>query len=406
MKPSVLSSVCFFVLATHGFGFCQSSVQAQHTAQFRFDFSDIADDQFENHQSVPGFELNLDAIRLVQFNLDEDAVWMTERQKLHAKAMGMKYLDITDAPSNFGRLFEKQHFSYPPPNSSLVKPIFPLLSIEEMKTNLKYFSSFRTRYYNSESGRASSEWLLQKIRNYTAELATPEQKAIISVEPFHHGWKQASVIIRIAPKGSTSDPITVLGAHCDSINKKNPYLPAPGADDDGSGTVTILEAYRALLKSKYTPTTPLEFHFYSAEEGGGLGSQEIVAAYEAEGKEIKGMQQYDMTAWVASGSKEVVNIITTGVDTELTEFLTLLVGRYLDIPWVKEQQAKGTGSDHLLWTRAGYQACHAFEGLAVNANNENIHTRQDRIDASHEFSFSHMRQFAKLAVAFAVELSS
>lgn len=43
---------------------------------------------------LQGFELNLDDIRLVQFSLDEDAIWITERQKLHAKAMGKKYLDM------------------------------------------------------------------------------------------------------------------------------------------------------------------------------------------------------------------------------------------------------------------------------------------------------------------------
>jgi Zn-dependent M28 family amino/carboxypeptidase len=31
-----------------------------------------------------------------------------------------------------------------------------------------------------------------------------------------------------------------------------PFLPAPGADDDGSGTVTILESYRALLAANFT----------------------------------------------------------------------------------------------------------------------------------------------------------
>ncbi|KAJ7468009.1 peptidase [Mycena latifolia] len=399
----LLSSACFLCflgLAAHG-----TAQFLEHT-QFRFE-SDVLENQFENHYNEPGFDLNLDAMRLVRFSLDSEAVWMTERQKLHAKAMGMKYMDITDAPSNFGQLFTKKHFSYPPPNSTLVENILPLLSVSEMKTILEYFSSFPTRYYNSDTGKASSEWLVQKIRNYTAELATAEQKALISVEPFHHNWKQASVIIRMSPRNASagSQEITVLGAHCDSINTENPYLPAPGADDDGSGTVTLLEAYRALLRAEYIPKSPLEFHFYSAEEGGGLGSQDIVASYEAEGKEIKGMQQYDMTAWVASGSDEVVNIITSGVDAELTEFLTLLVDRYLDIPWVKERQAKGVGSDHLLWTVAGYQACHAFEGLNVNANNRNIHTHLDRVDISHEFSYSHMHQFAKLAVAFAVELS-
>lgn len=75
----------------------------------------------------------------------------------------------------------------------------------------------------------------------------------------------------------------MVGAHCDSINLANPFLPAPGADDDGSGTVTILEAFRGtsalnplnrysihsllgILISGYIPTSPLEFHFYAGEE--------------------------------------------------------------------------------------------------------------------------------------------
>lgn len=38
-----------------------------------------------------------------------------------------------------------------------------------------------------------------------------------------------------------------------------------GADDDGSGSVTILESYRALLASDFRPVRPVEFHWYSAE---------------------------------------------------------------------------------------------------------------------------------------------
>jgi leucyl aminopeptidase len=43
-----------------------------------------------------GFDLNLDALRLVQFSLEEEPVWMTERDKLVAKAMGKGYLDMWD----------------------------------------------------------------------------------------------------------------------------------------------------------------------------------------------------------------------------------------------------------------------------------------------------------------------
>ena len=38
-----------------------------------------------------------------------------------------------------------------------------------------------------------------------------------------------------------------------------------GADDDGSGTATILEAYRALLKYDSRPNRTVEFYWCSAE---------------------------------------------------------------------------------------------------------------------------------------------
>jgi len=37
---------------------------------------------------------------------------------------------------------------------------------------------------------------------------------------------------------------------------------APGADDDGSGSVNLLEAFRVLVTSGFKPTTPVEFHWY------------------------------------------------------------------------------------------------------------------------------------------------
>lgn len=37
--------------------------------------------------------------------------------------------------------------------------------------------------------------------------------------------------------------------------------------DDGSGSVTILESYRALVAADYHPVRTIEFHWYSAEVG-------------------------------------------------------------------------------------------------------------------------------------------
>jgi hypothetical protein len=41
-----------------------------------------------------GFDLDLSAMRLVQFGEDEPAEWMTERQKIIEKAKGRKFMDM------------------------------------------------------------------------------------------------------------------------------------------------------------------------------------------------------------------------------------------------------------------------------------------------------------------------
>lgn len=62
--------------------------------------------------------------------------------------------------------------------------------------------------------------------------------------------------------------------------------------------MTILEAFRAIVSDeglweKGLENT-LEFHWYSAEEGGLLGSQDIFSRYEKEKREVVAMLQQDM----------------------------------------------------------------------------------------------------------------
>jgi leucyl aminopeptidase len=66
-------------------------------------------------------------------------------------------------------------------------------------------------------------------------------------------------------------------------------------DDDGSGTTTTLEVFRVLASSpSFKPQRPVEFHWYSAEELGLLGSQDIAAAYKKQGRTVYAMLQNDM----------------------------------------------------------------------------------------------------------------
>lgn len=354
---------------------------------------------FEVH---PGFDIDLSVQRLVELD-DHQRVWMTELEKIQTKARGIKFFDITDTQDleTFSHLRVKK-FSYPSPNETeRVRPILKTLSIKGPQENLAHFSSFRTRYYRSESGKASQQWLFAKIKETTVQYASESLQGLITFDEFPHPWAQSSIIARINGSSIEDDGIVIIGAHQDSTNLW-PFLPAPGADDDGSGSVTILEAYRALLVADFRPIRTVEFHWYSAEEGGLLGSQAIARKYAADGARILAMSQFDMTAWVKRGSREEVGVIIDYVDQALTQFNKNLVSTYLDIPYV-ETKCGYACSDHASWNKAGYPSIFTIESSFENSNHH-IHSTNDRIDISDEFSFSHMLEFSKLAVAFAVEL--
>jgi len=349
----------------------------------------------------PGFEgFDLAAQRLVQMQDQAPPIWITELEKIQAKARGIKFFDITDTRDlgTVPRL--KVKASFPSPNATeKVKPILKTLSTKGPEENLREFSSFRTRYYRSDTGRQSQLWLKKRIAEITSEWGSKSLQNLISISEFEHSWGQNSIIVRI---NGSSEEVVVIGAHQDSTNLW-PFLPAPGADDDGSGSVTILEAYRGLLATDFHPERTIEFHWYSAEEGGLLGSQAVAQAYEGRVNVIA-MSQFDMTAWVKRGTREEVGLIMDFVDLPLTEFNKQLVDLYLDIPWV-ETQCGYACSDHASWRKAGYPSSFTIESTFANSN-QNIHSANDRIDISDEFSFSHMLEFSKLAVAFAVELGS
>ncbi|KAJ7904363.1 peptidase [Mycena olivaceomarginata] len=348
----------------------------------------------------PGFDWDLSAQRLVQIE-GQAPVWMTELEKIHAKQRGIKFFDITDT-RDLGTVPRLQvKASFPSPNATeKVKPILKKLSTKGPRENLKHFSGFRTRHYRSDTGRQSQLWLRDRIAEITSEWGSKSLQNRISISEFTHNWGQNSIIARINGSSTHDDAVVIIGAHQDSTNMW-PFLPAPGADDDGSGSVTILESYRALLAADFHPERSLEFHWYSAEEGGLLGSQAVAKAYEGR-VNVLAMSQFDMTAWVKRGTREEVGIITDFVDLPLTEFNKQLVDAYLDIPWV-ETQCGYACSDHASWAKAGYPSSFTIESTFGNSN-QNIHSARDRIDVSDEFSFDHMLEFSKLAVAFAVEL--
>ncbi|EEH38655.1 Lamina-associated polypeptide 2 [Paracoccidioides lutzii Pb01] len=338
-----------------------------------------------------------------------DTRWVTEDEKWELKREGLKFFDITtEAEKGFlPKAFPTPavvNFPSELNRRAEVKQLAMKLSKENMFNHLTNFTAFHTRYYKSMIGIQSATWLLEQVQKTINDSLAVNYGA--KVETFNHSWGQFSIIASIP--GRTNKTV-VVGSHQDSINMYLPtILAAPGADDDGSGTVTILEALRVLLKSdavaQGNATNTIEFHWYSAEEGGLLGSLAVFSRYQQENRDIKSMLQQDMTGYsqgtLDAGELESVGVITDYVHSGLTEFIKKIVTAYCDIPFVLTKCGYAC-SDHASARRFGYPSAFVMESKFEHSS-QLIHTVWDTVEY---LDFDHMLEHAKMTLGLVYELA-
>jgi bacterial leucyl aminopeptidase len=277
---------------------------------------------------------------------------------------------------------------------SAVNTLISRWTIGNVRTDLQTFSSFYNRYYRSTTGVQSAQWLFDRV----SAIISASGATGASVRKVTHSFSQFSVVATIP---GTSAKTVVVGAHQDSINSRSPTGQAAGADDDGSGSMAILEALRVILtdtriRGGQAPNT-LEFHWYAGEEAGLLGSQAIFNQYASSGKNVAAMLQQDMVGY---SPRNQFGLITDNTNAQLNSFLVKAIGQYASIGYVNTQCGYGC-SDHASATRAGYPASFLFEGSFANSN-PNIHTTTDTID---KINFNHVTEHGKVILGFLTELA-
>ena len=112
---------------------------------------------------------------------------------------GQNFMDITttqDLGSNLKSTTKKTPtFPSKPTLQKSLSPLLKTLSKKNMQANLETFSGFHTRYYKSDYGRQSSEWLLQKVQKTISDSGADKHGAF--AEHFKHPWGQNSIIATI-----------------------------------------------------------------------------------------------------------------------------------------------------------------------------------------------------------------
>ena len=276
---------------------------------------------------------------------------------------------------------------YPTEVNQLLNHINPAI----MWTNLTALTAFPDRSARTESGVKAAAWLKNEVETI-AKNAERDDVSAYFVET--NGYLQPSLVVKM---GKSNEPGIVIGGHMDTLSSR--FGLKPGADDDGSGSVTVLEVARTLLTSQMQFKKPIYFMWDAAEEAGLIGSQHVVAAFKKKDIPIDAVIQFDMTGY-AYKNDPTIWLMQDYVNKNLTAYLETLINTYVKQP-IQYTKCGYACSDHDSWNRAGFAASMPFEAKMGN-DDPYIHTAQDTMDL---LSLNHMTNFAKLGVAFAVELA-
>ncbi|EHK46732.1 hypothetical protein TRIATDRAFT_291825 [Trichoderma atroviride IMI 206040] len=339
-------------------------------------------------------------LRLIKTSEADIGQWVTEQDKFDrfiSKNIG--FIDITDikddevlsilsTPSSEASISARA-VNYPTKVEHVdeAQSLIADVSINGPQSWLTTFTQFTTRHYRSTTGTQASAWLFDQVSSIAS--ARPE----ITVQRFNHTWNQPSIIARLPGQSSN---LIIVGAHMDST-AGSATARSPGADDNGSGSVTILEALRVIAHSDFTPKNTVEFHWYSGEEGGLLGSQAIFSNYKSTQKNVLAMLNQDMTGYSPSNQ---LAVYTDNVDAPLTQYVKVIATQYTGAAPLTTRCGYGC-SDHASARSNGFPSAFVNEDV-FEKTNQNIHSAADSLE---KIQWPAILRHAKFTVGFIVEAS-
>jgi hypothetical protein len=214
-----------------------------------------------------------------------------------------------------------------------IKAIVSYISAERIQRSIYVLASFKTRHTLSDplsSGDAiggALSWIQAELKRVSADSGGRLRVELDSFEqpPAPPRIPEAVQITNVVATLPGSDPasagrILVVSGHYDSraTNPLDAASAAPGADDDASGTASVLEIARVMSHFKFPAT--IVFLAVAGEEQGLNGSTHWAQGAKARGAEIEAMLDNDIIGSSRSESGKIdrgtVRLFAQGVPPE------------------------------------------------------------------------------------------
>jgi subtilisin-like proprotein convertase family protein len=220
-------------------------------------------------------------------------------------------------------------------------------------------TTISSRHYNNPNNSKAADFIFDKFTEYGY---APE------VHTFSNGRGENIIATKTGTK--YPDKEFIICGHYDNMPSGSV---APGADDNASGTVAVLEAARLLAPFDLEYT--IRFAAWDEEEIGLVGSHAYAQRAASQGQQILGVLNLDMIAW-DSDNDFTYSIATNTLSQSFTNDFLRTTSYYQ--PQLNHNYYYTTASDHASFWQYDYPAMLAIEDWYDF--NEYYHTPADDID--------------------------
>jgi hypothetical protein len=254
-----------------------------------------------------------------------------------------------------------------------------------LEANLTHIVSFPTRHSTSVHYTDAASWARDQLEalNYTTRL----QHITVNGSP------SQNVIADKLGNAAGARAVVLLTAHLDSINiQGGPLAPAPGADDNASGSAGLLEIARVL--ATHDSEHDLRFILFGGEEEGLFGSQQYVASLPASERDrVRAVVNMDMIGTMNTSTPSVM-LEGAPVSQHVINGLAEAAATYTHL--AVETSLHPFASDHVPFIDAGLPAVLTIEG--VDSTNSHIHSIHDTLE---HISYDLALEILRMNIAFA-----
>ncbi|KAG6374045.1 hypothetical protein JVT61DRAFT_4685 [Boletus reticuloceps] len=306
----------------------------------------------------------------------------------------------------FSRATGRPLRSHPPPShtspsrTTLSTTIVNGISMDRMRKDIRYLtnedgtSGIESRNSFANGSRVAAAWLKAQFEDTGASC---------ELKPFLVGFAP-NVVCKYAGTLDT-ESIVLISGHYDSRGSFGSSR-APGGNDDGSGTISLLAIAHRIKELGLKFHTNVELVAFAGEEQGLLGSKAYARELRARDANVTLMIQADMLAYHAPNEPPQLGLPEYIGTPEVAELVTKVAAIYS--PELTVGYTAACCSDHQSFHQQGYPATQVFERAGPIAD-PMYHNSGDVSDRP-GYDFNQVRyvsrvQFATLLHAAGFELS-